>query len=172
MNDRHTQDSMSVQVATPLGDMLLVARGHAIVYAQFIDRHVLPVPGEAVRDPRHPVLVRARIALERYFADGAGVFDVALAPGGTPFQRRVWDAIARIPRGGTTTYALLAATIGAPRAVRAVGAATGRNPLCLLIPCHRVVGAGGALTGYAGGLERKRALLALESSERTLPVAA
>jgi methylated-DNA-[protein]-cysteine S-methyltransferase len=91
------------------------------------------------------------------------VFDLPLAPEGTPFQRDVWMAIGAVPFGDTITYGELARRCDRPSAVRAAGAATGRNPLTIVIPCHRIVGSNGALTGYAGGLERKRALLALEA---------
>ena len=91
-------------------------------------------------------------------------FDLPLSPGGTPFQRQVWEALTAIPYGETRTYGEVAAAIGRPRAVRAVGQADHRNPLPILIPCHRVVGADGSLTGYAGGLALKRALLALEGA--------
>ncbi len=151
------------RVTTPLGDMLLAARADALVYAQFVDRRVVEPPLGAIEDARHPVLMRAGAALERYLAGEAFAIDVPLAPAGTTFQRNVWSAIACIAPGHTATYAQIAAAVGVPRAARAVGAATGRNPLCVFIPCHRVLGARGALTGYAGGIERKRALLALEA---------
>ena len=90
------------------------------------------------------------------------VFDLPLAPSGTPFQRVVWDAISTVPAGVTISYAELARRAGHPGSARAAGAATGRNPIAIVVPCHRIVGADGSLTGYAGGLDRKRALLALE----------
>lgn len=157
------EHSAFARVATPLGEILLAATGDALVYAQFVDRHVVEPPRGASEHARHRVLMRASAALERYFAGDTGKLDVPLAPHGTPFQRDVWDAILALPWGDVATYTQIAQAVGAPRAVRAVGAATGRNPLCLFIPCHRVVGARGALTGYAGGIERKRALLALEA---------
>jgi methylated-DNA-[protein]-cysteine S-methyltransferase len=100
--------------------------------------------------------------LREYFAGARTRFDIALAPAGTPFQRDVWSAIANVPFGETISYAELATRCGRPTAVRAAGAATGRNPNTIIIPCQRIMGTGGALTGYAGGLERKRTLLALE----------
>ncbi|MEP7085140.1 MAG: methylated-DNA--[protein]-cysteine S-methyltransferase, partial [Betaproteobacteria bacterium] len=104
--------------------------------------------------------------IDQYFAGTRRAFDLPLNPGGssmgTTFQRAVWSAIAAVPLGATTSYAALAASCGKPSASRASGAATGRNPISLLIPCHRILGSNGALTGYAGGLERKRALLAFE----------
>jgi methylated-DNA-[protein]-cysteine S-methyltransferase len=110
-----------------------------------------------------PLLVEAATQLHAYFAGELRRFDLPLSPGGTGFQRRVWAAVAEVPYGSTTSYSALAAEIGNPRACRAVGAANGRNPLPVIVPCHRVLGAAGALTGYGGGLERKRALLDLEA---------
>ena len=104
----------------------------------------------------------ARAQLEDYFAGRRRTFDLPLAPVGTPFQRRVWEALREIPYGETVSYGVLAARLGQPGAGRAVGLANGQNPISIVIPCHRVIGAGGALTGYGGGLERKRWLLALE----------
>jgi methylated-DNA-[protein]-cysteine S-methyltransferase len=112
--------------------------------------------------PPSSVLSDAAAQLEAYFAGELEDFDLPLAPEGTDFQRRVWDAVAAIPYGSTATYGGIAAAIGRPSACRAVGAANGRNPLPIVIPCHRVVGSAGALTGYGGGLDRKRALLDLE----------
>jgi methylated-DNA-[protein]-cysteine S-methyltransferase len=106
--------------------------------------------------------VRAQLA--EYFAGRRRDFDLPLAPAGTPFQQRVWQALRAIPYGRTESYGALAARLGQPGAGRAVGLANGQNPIAIVIPCHRVIGAGGALTGYGGGLERKRWLLALEAS--------
>lgn len=104
----------------------------------------------------------ARRQLDEYFAGRRQQFDVRLAPQGTEFQRQVWHALTHIPYGHTTWYADLAERIGRPKAIRAVGAANGANPISIIIPCHRVIGRDGSLTGYAGGLERKEALLRLE----------
>jgi methylated-DNA-[protein]-cysteine S-methyltransferase len=113
-----------------------------------------------------PLLLEAEEQLHHYFAGERKRFDLPLSLRGTEFQRRVWAAVASIPYGTATTYGALAEALGRPTAWRAVGAANGRNPLPVVIPCHRVVGVSGALTGYGGGLERKRALLALEASAR------
>jgi methylated-DNA-[protein]-cysteine S-methyltransferase len=113
-----------------------------------------------------PLLLEAADQLHAYFAGERERFDLPLSLNGTEFQRRVWAIVASIPYGTATTYGALADGLGRPTAWRAVGAANGRNPLPIVIPCHRVVGASGALTGYGGGLERKRALLALEASAR------
>jgi methylated-DNA-[protein]-cysteine S-methyltransferase len=112
----------------------------------------------------NPLVFREAVAqLGAYFRGERRSFDLPLRPAGTPFQRRVWEKMTEIPFGRTVSYAELARRAGAPTAVRAVGAACGRNPLPIVVPCHRVVGAGGRLTGYRGGLEIKRKLLALES---------
>jgi len=104
--------------------------------------------------------------LEQYFAGERTAFDLQLAPQGTAFQQRVWAALLTIPFGQTTTYGAIARELGDPRAVRAVGLANGRNPISIVVPCHRVIGSDGSLTGYGGGLERKRALLAHEAAVR------
>ena len=104
--------------------------------------------------------------LAAYFAGKRTGFEVALRPAGTSFQRRVWDALSEIPYGETATYGEIARRIGQPGAARAVGLANGRNPIAVIVPCHRVIGANGALTGYAGGLQAKRALLDLEQARR------
>jgi methylated-DNA-[protein]-cysteine S-methyltransferase len=118
--------------------------------------------GPAGADSGDPLLADAAAQLDAYFAGELERFDLPLSPGGTDFQRRVWSAVAAIPYGTTTTYSALAASIGRPSACRAVGAANGRNPLPIVVPCHRVVGTAGALTGYGGGLASKRLLLDLE----------
>ena len=147
----------------PLGDMLVAAAGSALTGIWFADQKYVPsVPASWREDPVHPVLREALAQLAQYFAGARSAFDLPLAPEGTPFQQAVWRAIAAVPFGATSTYGELAAQAGQAQAARAAGAATGRNPLSIVIPCHRIVGRGGALTGYAGGLDRKRALLALE----------
>lgn len=101
--------------------------------------------------------------LEEYFRGERSTFEIVLSPRGTPFQREVWRALSSIPYATTTTYGAIARAVGRPRAVRAVGAANGQNPLPIVVPCHRVIGSDGTLTGYGGGLERKRVLLDLEA---------
>lgn len=119
--------------------------------------------------PVSPVLAQAAAQLAEYFAGQRQSFTVPLAPRGTPFQQEVWRALCAIPYGQTRSYGQLAAALGRPSAARAVGGACRRNPIWLMIPCHRVVGASGSLTGYAGGLERKKALLALEQGQALQP---
>ena len=148
----------------PLGAMLLTSDGAALTGLYFHDQRYAPQRDRAwTRRDDLPVFAQARAWLHAYFAGRPLPADPPLAPAGTPFQCAVWQHIARIPRGETLTYAELAKRAGNSAAVRAAGAATGRNPISLIIPCHRVVGSDGSLTGYAGGLERKRWLLALES---------
>jgi methylated-DNA-[protein]-cysteine S-methyltransferase len=151
------------EFASPLGPILLAADGVALTGAWFDGQRYFPVIDTCWQRSRdHPVLRRAAAMLGEYFEGRRPQFDIALAPAGTPFQRAVWNQIRAVPFGGTIAYRDLAARTGNPSAVRAAGAATGRNPLSIFVPCHRIVGADGTLTGYAGGLDRKRALLALE----------
>ena len=119
---------------------------------------------EAAAVSADPLLLEAAGQLSAYFAGERREFDLPLAPRGTPFQREVWAAVAAVPYGETATYAQIAAAVGRPSACRAVGAANGRNPVPVIVPCHRIIGAAGALTGYGGGLDRKRSLLDLEAA--------
>ncbi len=143
---------------SPLGPLTLVGGAAGLTALHF--------PGEAPEldeDARSAAsLADAARQLDEYFAGRREGFDLAVSLGGTPFQRAVWDALRAIPSGATTTYAALARALGRPAAVRAVGAAVGRTPVPIVVPCHRVLGSDGSLTGYRGGLERKRALLDLE----------
>jgi methylated-DNA-[protein]-cysteine S-methyltransferase len=150
-------------LSTSLGTMLLASDGDALLGVWFEGQRYEPNVGPAWERNRNlPILVRTGAELTEYFAGARTEFTVPLSPAGTAFQRGVWNAIAAIPYGETAAYRDLASRIGRPASVRAAGAATGRNPLSIIVPCHRVLGADGALTGYAGGLDRKRALLALE----------
>ena len=143
---------------SPVGTLTLVATDDALVGLSFPEHAGAPSwPSRPA--PRHPVLELAARELAAYFAGTLRAFTVPLDPQGTAVQREVWDAVAAIPFGQTRAYGEIARALGRPRAARAVGAANGRNPLSLLVPCHRVVGAHGALTGYAGGVSRKRWLL-------------
>jgi methylated-DNA-[protein]-cysteine S-methyltransferase len=120
--------------------------------------------GAAETHSADPLLLDAAEQLSAYFAGELRELDLPLAPAGTAWQRRVWDAVSAIPYASTASYSEIAAIVCTPAACRAVGAANGRNPLPVIVPCHRVIGAAGALTGYGGGLDRKRALLDLEAS--------
>jgi methylated-DNA-[protein]-cysteine S-methyltransferase len=145
-----------IAVPSPIGWLTLVAseRGLSAVLWGSDSRR---------RRPDNPLLEASAVQLEEYFAGTRRVFDLALDLRGTPFQVRAWSALAGIPYGTTVSYGEQARRLGVPRAVRAVGAANGRNPLPIVLPCHRVIGASGALTGYGGGLDMKRWLLAHES---------
>jgi methylated-DNA-[protein]-cysteine S-methyltransferase len=147
---------------TPLGPMRVARTATGIAGLWFEGQKHHPGELAAPMHPDDPLLRRAAQALRRYFAGEAAAFDLPLDLHGTPFQRSVWQALLRIPAGRTCSYGEVAQAIGAPQAVRAVGAAVGRNPASLVVPCHRVLGRDGSLTGYAGGVERKQALLALE----------
>ena len=158
-------------VDSPLGPVTLVAEGDAVAGVYLHEqRHLPPAAAFGARDDR--VLPELREQLTAYLDGRLERFDVRLAPLGTPFQAAVWDALREVPYGRTVSYGELAAAVGRPTAVRAVGAANGRNPYCLVVPCHRVVGADGSLTGYAGGLERKRFLLDLEARQAALDLSA
>ena len=151
----------------PLGRMLAAAEDGALTGLWFIGQRYYPQHAdEWIEDDGAQLFAALRSQLDEYFAGMRREFNVPLNPGGTSmgttFQRAVWSAIAAVPLGATTSYAALAMRCGKPSAARASGAATGRNPVSLLIPCHRILGSSGALTGYAGGLDRKRALLAFE----------
>lgn len=159
-------------LASPIGNLLLAAGEAGLAGVWFERQRHRPDRTGWKRAPDNPILALARGQLAEYFACMRREFDLPLDPQGTPFQRAVWKAIAGVPYGETISYKELARRAGHPGAVRAVGAATGRNPLGIIVPCHRIVGADGGLTGYAGGLARKRALLALEAGRRDLLTAA
>lgn len=145
--------------ASPIGDLLLASDGRALT-----GLHMAPFePSSGWR--RDEQLFEDVIGqLAEYFAGARKIFDVVLDANGTPFQRRVWEALRAIPYGETISYGELARRIGNPKAVRAVGRANGANPIAVIVPCHRVIGANGTLTGYGGGLQRKAKLLALEGT--------
>ncbi len=150
-------------VSSPLGDLLLTASGRGLSGVYFAGQRWFPTDRTGwVRDDRR--LTAAQRWLKDYFAGHAPVFADALDPSGTEFQQAVWRTLQTIPRGSTRTYRQIAEALGRPSAARAAGAAIGRNPISLLVPCHRVVGQDGTLTGYAGGLERKEYLLRLEGA--------
>lgn len=157
------------RLETPLGSMLAIAQDAVLVALDFEDAKYAPAVDPAwVEDPAWPVLRDCAAQVAEYFAGERGRFDLPLAPRGTPFQRRVWQEIAQVPYGATITYAELARRAGRPGSARAAGAATGRNPLAIVVPCHRIVATGGSLTGYAGGLARKARLLGLEGAQGEL----
>ena len=148
---------------SPCGRMLLVADAKALTGAYFTGQKYQPrIEGGWMRDARHAPLRQAKRELAEYFVGNRKRFAVKVAPRGTPFQRAVWKAIAGVGFGRTIPYAELARRAGRPGSARAAGGATSRNPIGIIVPCHRIVGSNGTLTGYAGGLAKKRALLALE----------
>lgn len=150
---------------SPLGRILLVSDGSFLTGAYFSGQKYEPVPSQGWRpEPDLGIFQDASFQLHEYFSGRRRHFDIPLRLQGTPFQMRVWDALMEIPLGTTVSYGELAGRIKRKDAVRAVGAAVGRNPVSVIVPCHRVIGSGGSLTGYAGGLERKRALLDLEEA--------
>jgi methylated-DNA-[protein]-cysteine S-methyltransferase len=160
----------TARVGTPIGRLVLAARDGQLVALHFGDR-----PDTLARDlerrfgpcvlENRPDPAGAVTRLRAYFAGDLRAIDAIPAdPGGTPFQRRVWDELRRIPVGTTVSYSELARRVGVPGTVRAVGTANGRNPVAVVIPCHRVIGADGSLTGYGGGLDRKQWLLAHEGA--------
>jgi len=149
---------------SPLGQMLLVASDTALTGLHFVDEKYYPgVAAEWQRVPNAKMIAQSRKQLDEYFAGMRTEFELPVAPEGTAFQRVVWRALQEIPYGTTINYGTLARRIGNANASRAVGAANGRNPISIVIPCHRVIGANGDLTGYAGGMARKEALLRLEA---------
>lgn len=148
-----------MRMSSPVGELLLIGEDDALVGLYMVERKTDPEQGL----PDASRLSPARRQLEDYFAGRRTGFDLALRPQGTDFQRRVWNALREIPYGQTISYGKLAQRIGQPSASRAVGLANGQNPISIVLPCHRVIGANGSLTGYGGGIERKRWLLVHEA---------
>ncbi|MEA2479225.1 MAG: methylated-DNA-[protein]-cysteine S-methyltransferase [Thermoleophilaceae bacterium] len=155
-------------IDSPLGVVLVTGTRDALTGLWFADRR--SPPRGSRRDAAAFAAVREQ--LDAYWAGELRDFDLPLAPAGTPFQRTVWDALVELPYGTTLGYGELAARLGRPHAARAVGAANGQNPISVIVPCHRLVGAGGALTGYGGGIERKRWLVAHEHGNAAAHVSA
>ncbi len=150
---------------SPLGPVIVAASDQGLAGVWFDGQRHMPDRSTWRVDDRHPVLVRAVQQLTEYFSGKRTTFDLPLdLHGGTAFQQSVWHALLKIPRGTTTSYSAIGSGIGKPAAVRAVGAAVGLNPISVIVPCHRVIGSDGSLTGYAGGLDRKIALLKLEAA--------
>jgi methylated-DNA-[protein]-cysteine S-methyltransferase len=155
------------EMKSPVGKLKLVASSRALVAVLWEKERPNRVKLDEMNlDPRHPILIETERQLSEYFSGKRTQFDLPLQPEGTEFQKKVWRALREIPFGKTKSYLELARTVGSPKASRAVGAANGKNPLSIVVPCHRVVGADGTLTGFAGGLKTKAALLALEAVSR------
>ena len=163
---------VSKTLRSPVGELTLVASANglaAILWEN--DRPGRVKLNIVAQDDNHPVLRETERQLNQYFAGTRTHFDLPLDFAGTDFQKKVWAALLTIPFGETRSYAQIAAQVGSPKAVRAVGAANGRNPISIVAPCHRVIGSNGTLTGFAGGLDAKRVLLALEGKEGLLTAA-
>jgi methylated-DNA-[protein]-cysteine S-methyltransferase len=169
---RPSQDPSTVTryalIESPVGELLLAVDGAGRLTRLHFpeDRRALAARADWVRE--EAALEEPRRQLEAYFAGELRDFELELAPRGTPFQLQVWSALRTIPYGTTASYGEIARAVGTPTAARAVGGANNRNPIAIVVPCHRVIGAGGALTGYGGGLPRKRWLLALEAGTPAL----
>ena len=152
------------RIETPLGPLTLAATARGLALAWF-DKQAHRSESLAVPvNPQHPVLQQAELEFAGYFNGQRREFTVVLDPLGTAFQQRVWQALLQIPMGRLSTYGEIARQLGLPDAARAVGAAVGRNPVGIIVPCHRVIGSNGSLTGYAAGLPRKETLLRLEGA--------
>ncbi|HKB11584.1 MAG TPA: methylated-DNA--[protein]-cysteine S-methyltransferase [Vicinamibacterales bacterium] len=170
-------------IVTPVGEMMALASDEGLCALEFVgpdermtrlearlQRHF---PPHAIADRESPIIARARRWLDAYFAgESAEIGNVALDMRGAPFEKRVWQALTRIPPGETTSYGAIAKSLGSAGASRAVGAANGANPVSIIVPCHRVIGASGHLTGYGGGLDRKTWLLNHEKRWSRVPQAA
>lgn len=155
---------------SPIGDLLVVGDGEHVTRLYLPNHKRGVMPDDSWRRSKTP-FEQAQQELAEYFAGERRTFEVPLRAAGTPFQQRVWQELVRIPFGVTISYAELARRVGQPNASRAVGNANGRNPISIIVPCHRVIGADGRLTGYAGGLDNKRWLLDWERGERPLSFA-
>lgn len=151
-------------IDSPVGPLFLAASDAGLHAVEFAGHRHPVARGEDWREGPHPTLDAAETQLGEYFAGTRRSFDLPFAARGTDFQKQVWDGLTRIPYGRTASYVELARMVGKPTASRAVGAANGRNPLSIVVPCHRVIGAGGALTGFGGGLPTKEFLLTLEGA--------
>ncbi|WP_151981494.1 methylated-DNA--[protein]-cysteine S-methyltransferase [Acinetobacter guerrae] len=150
-------------MSSPVGQLKLVANEQALVAILWDNENPKRVRlAELTEDLNHPILVKTKMQLIEYFSGQRSVFDIPLDFEGTDFQKKVWAALLTIPYGETRSYKYIAQYIGNEKAVRAVGAANGKNPISIIAPCHRVIGAGGALVGFAGGLDKKEILLKLE----------
>ncbi len=152
---------------SPVGPLLLVSDGEALIGLHFSGSRKDAAGADCRRDPAKFRVIREQLA--EYFAGRRKSFDFALSPRGTPFQQRVWSELRKIPFGQTISYGELARRIGQPAASRAVGRANGQNPIAVIVPCHRVIGANGTLTGFGGGLERKQWLLEHEAGATARP---
>ncbi len=160
---KFTPTPVTLYFPTPLGPMWAAASPLGLCGLWFDGQRHQPDMATWTPAPQHPLLLQTAAFMDAYFAGSPAHFTLPLdLSGGTPFQQAVWQALLQIPRGSSTSYGALSQSLGRPSAVRAVAGAVGRNPVSVLVPCHRVLGSDGSLTGYAGGLERKTALLQRE----------
>jgi methylated-DNA-[protein]-cysteine S-methyltransferase len=164
---RPTDGLLYTTVASPIGELLLVGDGESL-QGMYMQDGRKPMRIDAGWTRAASPFVHVEAQLREYFDGQRVAFEIPLVLHGTTFERRVWDALQEIPYGETISYGELARRIGQPSASRAVGLANGRNPISVIVPCHRVIGANGSLTGYGGGIERKRLLLELESGQTRL----
>jgi methylated-DNA-[protein]-cysteine S-methyltransferase len=170
MKDPTSPALASKQIDSPIGRLILVANDKGLVAILWQNERPRRVPlPELVETANHPILLETERQLAEYFKQNRTEFTIPIDARGTPFQKAVWQALLAIPFGQTRTYAQLATQLGNPRATRAVGAANGRNPVAIIVPCHRVIGSSGKLTGFAGGLEAKAHLLRLEEKFELQP---
>ncbi|WP_120429264.1 methylated-DNA--[protein]-cysteine S-methyltransferase [Acinetobacter baylyi] len=152
-------------IDSPVGKLKLVASDTALVAILWENENPKRVQlANLTQAFQHPVLLQTKLQLEEYFLGKRQYFEISLDLQGTPFQRQVWTALQTIPYGKTCSYKQIAQMVGREKAMRAVGAANGKNPISIIVPCHRVIGAAGTLVGFAGGIDKKQKLLALESS--------
>ena len=149
---------MEAIINSPLGNLLLVEEDNHLIELSFIEDNASPLPD-------NEVLLAAKTQLDEYFTSKRKDFTIAIKPKGTEFQQKVWQELLLIPYGTTISYQEVANRLGDPKCIRAAATANGKNPLAIIIPCHRVIGAGGEMTGYAGGIKRKKELLSLEGAE-------
>lgn len=169
LSDRHPAgDLCFATVGSPIGPLTVVTQGEVLTRILFADAGRPAAPPQGAREVWASSTAAVR-QLEEYFRGDRTEFDLPLAPEGTPFQRRVWDELSKIPFGETRSYGQIADALGQPDAARAVGAANGQNPIPIVIPCHRVIGASGALVGFGGGLDTKRWLLHHERQRPLFP---
>jgi methylated-DNA-[protein]-cysteine S-methyltransferase len=172
VGDRHAEATCYVyaRMDSPVGRLTIIASDNGVAGVLWDGEDLPFMPADDQReDPAHPIIAEAMRQLQEYFDGRRTTFALPLDVTGTPFQLKVWDALRTIPFGETRSYAEIAEQIGQPRAVRAVGAANGRNPISIVTPCHRVIGSTGSLTGFAAGLDTKARLLAFEGARLSEP---
>jgi methylated-DNA-[protein]-cysteine S-methyltransferase len=171
MKEQSTMSYVRTVIDSPVGHLTIVSSGAGLCAVLWDGESSgrVALPADVVDEPNDPVLVSATAQFAEYFAGTRTSFDLPLDAHGTPFQHKSWDVLRGIPFGETISYGEQARRLGSPNAFRAVGAANGRNPIAIVVPCHRVVGSNGALTGFAGGMDRKAWLLRHESGRIGLP---